>query len=662
MGKNEEEYLAFEKAVDEAVTKGGKADDVGPFCTNVWCQEEKRHENAIQKIGEQVTGQPKTTPKTYEADKRGDYLDADYALKHLAGRNSSEWNANSIYLYMRSHSTGAANQWVDNIRKDETKHMAIFSSAYKYFFGNQVNKRTKEMIDKIAALKKAAAVSNSSGDVLSESVPTLFELGVTHLFVENKVRQFTRSVPLKTMEKIFDTPVKTLRDLDTVPLTAEKQKAILEMNELEAKKREQLARWTPKERETYLALKQVELERGDLIESLVMNLFNGFKGAEVPNSKAAEEVLEQIKKLRTGLDSKTNALIQLSLKETLRDYQIMNNKYVRSQPDLKVKFKNAREGFIVEHKGPGEATVQHSEKLTDSTFLLRLQKPKDLELKPGEAVRISLKTANGEEEWRVLSLASAPDKENIEFAVGISESDFKKSLMKLKPGESVTLSKAKGAMHFDPEKPAVMIAGGIGITPFRSMIQYAKDHKLKQPMHLYYSNRNQTPFGKEFTDMAEAMPEFNLTTMLSKPDAGYNGLKGRIDEPFLAQEVPKLEKDAKYYIVGPPAMVTGTQENLIKLGVDPKNIQIEIFAFEKPEGAARAAAAEPAVAGAPAAKPEKAVCNCYGVGATQIIKVIKAGASTVDDIAEATGATRGCGGCACAVGDILSCEMKKMGK
>jgi ferredoxin-NADP reductase len=655
MGKNEEEYLAHESKVEKAIEAGtAKNADEFPFCTNVWCGEEKRHETAVQRIGEQVTGKAKNEPKTYEADVRGDYLDAEYALKHLVGRNSSEWNANSIYLYMRSHSDGAANKLLDNVRADETKHMAIFATGFKYFYGDQPGLRTKGMIDKIIDLKRQASSSNSSGDVLSESIPALLEVGVTHLFVENKTRQFARSVPLKTMEKMFDTPVKTLTDLETVPLTAEKQKAILEMNEIEKKKRDMLARWTPEQREKYLALKKVEKEHGDLIEGLIQNLFKGFDGAEVYGSKEAAAVIKQIDKLRTGLDPKTNALIQLSLNETLRDYQIMNNKYVRSHPELKVRFKNAQEGFVVEHKAPGEATVKLAQNVTDRTFLLRVQKPEGLELTPGAAVRVEVDTPSGKE-WRVLSLASAPNKKEIEFAVGVSDSDFKQAVMKLKPGQSVTLSKAKGSMHFDETKPTVMIAGGIGITPFRSMIQHVKDNKLNTPMHLYYSNSNQIPFGNEFTQAAESMPELSYTEVLSKPNADWKGKTGRIDDKFIANELPNLPKDSKYYIVGPPAMVTGTRDNLVRLGVKPDDIQVEIFALEAPPVQSR----EVANAGgdvAPAPK-EKAVCRCFSVGQSQIIRVIKQGATTVESIAEATGATRGCGNCTCDVEKILQCEI-----
>ncbi|MBC7429501.1 MAG: (2Fe-2S)-binding protein [Bacteriovorax sp.] len=659
MGKNEEEYGAFNKAVEETMAKGGKESDVGQFCTNVWCGEENRHENAVEQFANQVSGQKKEGPKTYEADKRGDYMDPEYGLKHLVGRNSSEWNANSIYIYMRSHSNGAANKWVDQVRQDETKHMAIFASAFKYFYGDQPGVRTKGMIDKIMDLKKQAATSNSSGDILSGNAPVLLELGVTHLFVENKVRQFMKSVPLKTMEKIFDSPVKTLRDLDTLPLTAEKKVAILEMNERELANRAKLSRWTPKERGLYLSLKKVEEEKGELIGSLIETLFDGFRGAEIPESAASKAMIAQIEKLKTGLDPKTNALIQMSLKETMRDYQIMNNKFVRNSDNLKVKFKNAREGFIVEKKGPGEAAVIKTEKLTDSTILLRVKKPADMmDLKPGQGISVAIKTADGIEK-RVFSLASNPDKDYVEFGIGLSDTEFKKSLQKLKPGETVTLTKTPAGMDFFTDKPAIMIAGGVGITPFRSMMQYAKDNKLKTPMHLYYSNRSQIPFGKEFSEMAATTPELNVTNILSKADDSWAGKRGRIDEPFLTEEIKTLPKDSKYYVVGPPAMVIGTKDNLIKLGVKPEDIQIEFF--EAPKQPERATAATDKGADvAPAT--DKTVCHCFSVPESKIIQVIKGGATTLDDIASQTGASRGCGKCACSVSDVLTCEMKKMGK
>lgn len=91
----------YDKKAEESKKNGIEP---APFCTNVWCQEERRHESATESIAQAASGIKRQNPTTYEAENPGDFLNPNYALKHLIGRNSSEWNANSVYLWLRSHS------------------------------------------------------------------------------------------------------------------------------------------------------------------------------------------------------------------------------------------------------------------------------------------------------------------------------------------------------------------------------------------------------------------------------------------------------------------------------------------------------------------------------------------------------------------------------
>jgi ferredoxin-NADP reductase/bacterioferritin-associated ferredoxin len=662
MGKNQEQFLAYqakvEKASGEGIIKGRHE-----FCTNVWCREENRHEDAVKNIADHVRGKPKDGPSTYYADAMGDPIDVDYAIKHLAGRNSSEWNANSIYFLLRAHSKdgAAANRWIDNIRKDETKHMAIFSSAYRYFFGTQPGKRTKEMIDKIMMLKKEAAVSNSSSSVLTEGEsPSMLEMAITHLFVEKKVREYNRTVPLKTMEKMFDAPVLTIKPLESATVPAEKQKMIDEVTVREKKNRADLSRWLPAEREKYLALKKVEQEQAPLIEGLVANLFDGYRGAEVYNSPAAKKVLAQIDKLRTGLDKNTNDLIQLSLRETLRDYQIMNNAFVRSKPELIVVFKNAQEGFVVKHRETGEVKVLLAQKVNDTSYLMRVEKPLGFPLTPGMAMRITIDSPTGKQ-VRTLSLASSPTKDYVEFAVRDSDSEFKKMFRTIKPGTHVVVAPAKGAMDFKPDKPAVMLAAGIGITPFRSMINYVKDSGEKTPMWLFYGNRDQIPFENELNTIAATTPQVKVTHVLSNPGAQWQGAKGRVDEAFLKEVVPTLPNDAVYYIVGPPQMVMATKGALQGLGIPNDRISIEIFPTKGGPGISNKV--EESAEGSAVVKKsdrDETICFCHSVSAGVITDAIAGGATTIEKVQASTMAATGCGGCRCNVEKMLVCQARKL--
>ncbi|MEQ1665841.1 MAG: hypothetical protein ABL927_10735, partial [Bdellovibrionales bacterium] len=378
MGKNEEQYLSYMQRQKTLSGDQSAFNDLGPFCTNVWCKEENRHELAVKNIGDHVQIIPNKTRATYTADPLGDFSNTEFAIKHLVGRNSSEWNANSVYMFLRAHSNGAANQWIDNIRKDETKHMAIFSAAFKYIFGNQLNLRTQGMLKKIKALRVEAQNTNTNGSVLKGQNITLFEILVTHLMIEKKIRDFIKSVPFKTMRKFFDSPVKTIAEPESLQISQEKQNVISNMIIRERKSRERLERWAPEERMKYLALQRVESEQAPLIESIILNLYNSFNGCEVPFSVGAKRVIRQIDQLQTGLDVETNSLIQESLRETLRDYQIMNNSLVRKNRSLVVKLKSAAEGFEVVRRAAGEVRVLQTGTLTEAHDLVRTEKPDGL--------------------------------------------------------------------------------------------------------------------------------------------------------------------------------------------------------------------------------------------------------------------------------------------
>lgn len=647
MGRTLEQYQARMRLEELE----GDNRQLGPFCSNVWCGEEARHEVAVGTIANHISGRIRDTPMSYEADKMGDFSDPEYGLKHLIGRNSSEWNANSVYLFLMAHSDQSAHIAINNVRSDETKHMAIFSAAYKYFFGNQLWKRTKGMLDKIMQLKKEASVGNSNGSVLSGDGPSLLEMAITHLLVEVKVQKFIRSLPLKTMTKFFDSEVTTIKPPESDQVSQEKQRSIDIMIAKEKGLRARLARWTPSERRRYEALKQVELDHGALIESLILHRFNSFYGAEVPNSLKAQLVIQEIDNLDTGFNSKINKRIQMSLHETLRDYQIMNNRFVRSKGDLGVRLKNAREGFEVVKLSASQAQVLRTEWLSSSHLLVRLSKPKGLEkLEAGEAFRVTV-NLGGRPVSRVLSLANSPEDNYLEFAVGVSNSDFKQSLTRMATGQLVEVETVDVGMKYSPSVPSVFIAGGIGITPMRSMIQLAQSQNFPASTQLIYANRSEIPFMEEFDNLERSSRNFSVTHVLSQPNSSWNGERGRVGTSLLRRFVDKAVEGTRYYIVAAPQMVTAIKSQLLDLGVEEGSIFIEVFAntAQANESARVDGDTSQSVAG----EEDPIVCFCQQVTYGQLQEAIAGGASTLSDIQSSTNAVTGCGGCKCRVEDML---------
>ena len=132
----------------------------------------------------------------------------------------------------------------------------------------------------------------------------------------------------------------------------------------------------------------------------------------------------------------------------------------------------------------------------------------------------------------------------------------------------------------DRKQKLAFIAGGIGITPFRSMIKYLIDHKESSPAILFYSNRSaRDVVYKDIFDQAEK--ELGIKTVYvvtddkTLPD-NWRGYTGRINETIITKEIPDY-KERLFYLSGPRSMVVSYQALLLKLGVKRRKIKTDYF-------------------------------------------------------------------------------------
>jgi ferredoxin-NADP reductase len=132
------------------------------------------------------------------------------------------------------------------------------------------------------------------------------------------------------------------------------------------------------------------------------------------------------------------------------------------------------------------------------------------------------------------------------------------------------------------KRTAVFLAGGIGITPFRSIVFRAAKEKLPHRIFLFYSNRRpeDAPFLDELQALERENPNYKLIasmTEMSKSQRPWQGEAGLIDKEMLARHL----KDAVspvYYVAGPPEMVKGLKTMISEAGVDDDDIRAEEFA------------------------------------------------------------------------------------
>jgi ferredoxin-NADP reductase len=211
----------------------------------------------------------------------------------------------------------------------------------------------------------------------------------------------------------------------------------------------------------------------------------------------------------------------------------------------------------------------------------------DFELLGGEAVfkagqfssveLINPKYSDQKGNKRYFSIVNSPNEKNrLTFATRISDSAFKRSLIELSLGSEVEIQNPMGkfVLPEDKTRPIVFISGGIGITPFISMLRFIKEEKLEYRITLIYSGRDQasTPF------LAELKSYSNIKLVLTLTDDGsWTGEKRRVNSIFIKESVNDIASSV-FFVVGPPPMVAAVTTELKKLEIKPEAVIIENFA------------------------------------------------------------------------------------
>ena len=185
---------------------------------------------------------------------------------------------------------------------------------------------------------------------------------------------------------------------------------------------------------------------------------------------------------------------------------------------------------------------------------------------------------------RAFSIASAPFDNDLMIATRMRDTAFKRVLRKATPGQQVKIDGPSGSfvLHRKSGKPVVFLAGGIGITPFLSIIRQAGHDQSPHHMYLFYSNRR--PEDAAFLDLlseaSKQNPNFHLIATMTEMDKSHREWKGEtgfINKDMLTKHLPSLQGPI-YYLAGPPAMVAAMRRMLIEAGVDEDDIRTEEFA------------------------------------------------------------------------------------
>ncbi|MDB5039013.1 MAG: hypothetical protein JWQ35_2541 [Bacteriovoracaceae bacterium] len=296
------------------------------WCESPWCREEDRHADGFESMIEKITGtKPSRANPTVVSPVTSD---ENAALQHLYSRESTEWNASSVYVVMAAHAEGELKQFVMKLMQDEIKHLGVVGAADIYLLGHRPWNRLLQLIKKALSEFSEHKDARTEGQAFTKMPIMLFEVFITHIFTEYYTRKYLATLPLEGLIEIYETPSEQ-PELAAFKPTPERQAEIDRELQIGTEKRARLARWIEGQRPKALAQLEFAKKRNAEIEGLIDVGFNHFRGAEIPGSEDERGYLALINSFEiSSFSSDETALLRETLRGRLRFYQIKNNRHI----------------------------------------------------------------------------------------------------------------------------------------------------------------------------------------------------------------------------------------------------------------------------------------------------------------------------------------------
>ena len=229
------------------------------------------------------------------------------------------------------------------------------------------------------------------------------------------------------------------------------------------------------------------------------------------------------------------------------------------------------------------ATVAEKREVAKGTLLVLFAVESYPAYRPGHYFWVELPDREHQDEKglrRHISLVTSPTEPGVVgLATRLRDTAFKRTLAELEVGDEVEVEEPKGSFLLpeDTSPEYVFVAGGIGITVFRSMLRYIADEGLPYRITLVYSNgdRESAAFLDELVELEEKIEGLRVVLTMTE-DAGWEAESRRIDAAMLRVHVGELE-DKQFLVAGPPTMTDAVVEALLAAGVPEDRVLADKF-------------------------------------------------------------------------------------
>lgn len=218
-----------------------------------------------------------------------------------------------------------------------------------------------------------------------------------------------------------------------------------------------------------------------------------------------------------------------------------------------------------------DLTVIQSQQLDESTMTVYFERPIGFVYEPGDWIDLQF----DDEQLKggiTYSLSSSPSEPTLAITFRTGISPFKRRLQSLTAGDSLYISQYGNdyGFHLKDNRSSVLVAGGIGIAPFRSMLKEMHDTGNSNDVHLVYIDKGEPyVFADEIDTWKGAHRNIRVDYVKTRD------LNRKKREKLLLE---LISRDAhQYFIAGPEGMVESTEHLLIDNGVSAKDIRIDSF-------------------------------------------------------------------------------------
>ncbi len=242
--------------------------------------------------------------------------------------------------------------------------------------------------------------------------------------------------------------------------------------------------------------------------------------------------------------------------------------------------------YIVSPKKKLVLKLKEVRQISSDSYDFVFTPDKPLSFRPGQYMEWTLGHDKSDSRGlrRYFTLASSPTEKELRMGVKFypDGSSFKKSLISMQAGDKIVATGLAGdfVLPKDKNEKLVFLAGGIGITPFRSMIQYLLDNGEKREVALLYSNKKISDVAyRETFDLAEKNLGIKTVYAATSPEENISSSPNfvrRIDEKTISEKVPDY-RERIFYLSGPRGMVDAFDDTLRKMGVGKKQIKKDFF-------------------------------------------------------------------------------------